>query len=1139
MSKSHNFKKVITSSVTLALILGTLGMNTQMTKAAPAANYNYGEALQKSLMFYEFQKSGKLPDNQRNNWRGDSALKDGSDVGLDLTGGWFDAGDHVKFNLPMAYTAAMLSWSYLEDKDVYSKTGQDKYILDEIKWANDYLIKCHPTAKEYYFQVGDGRLDHNFWGAAEIMPMARPAYKVDVKNGGSAVCAEAAASLASAAIVFKESDPAYAATCIKHAKELYALAEEMKSDEYYNSIAGEYYKSWSGYFDELSWAGAWLYKATADKTYLSKAETYAQQFPTEGQSTDVGYKWAHSWDDVHQGAALLLAELTQKDDYKAMTENHLDYWTTGHNGDRIDYTPKGLAWLSSWGSLRYASTTAFLASVYAESDLCTPSKVDTYNKFAKSQADYILGSTGRSFLAGFGVNPPTHPHHRTAHGAWENNMTGQPQTFRHTLVGALVGGPDANDKYNDSITDYVCNEVACDYNAGLVGLLAQMYDDFGGQIDPNLNAIEEVGEELSISASINSKDSTNRVNYVEIKAVVKNTTAWPARVTDKLSFRYFVDISDVLAAGYKASDMVTKSSYSQNKCTVSNLQPWDEENGIYYVDVDLSGAKIYPGGQSEHKSEVQFRITAPGKWDFTQSPSYQGLASTSANNMVKATNMALYDDGKLVFGQEPGSGVVKNSPTIQLTAPKNGATYTSVTTSNPIKMSATAKVEGSQISKVAFYVDGTKIAEDTTAPYTAEFVPQDVANKQGETKAYTVSAVAYAANGKSTTSSESTIKVTLPFTEVAVPTVKMTAPSNHATIDMSNGVQAMTLAADASIKNSSIQKVVFYVNGEQVGESTSAPFKTTYTPSGTASKKGELTSYTMKAEAFGANGTSKVSEPIKVNVQLPVVEKPVVSAPTISITSPSNGTKYQTVGEPVKVTVAADAKGDTVSKVEFYADGRKFAEATKGSNGVYEATYTPSGTVNKDELTPVKLTAKVMTKGGQSAEAKAVTVYVQLKVNQQPEDVDVMIEVTNKGGQSKQTNTIRNNLKIVNKSNESLDLSKLTIRYYYTADGNQKQSFWCDHAAVQMNVAPWYKSYKESAEGQVVALSNGTSTADSYMELRFNANDLLKEGATLIAQTRVAKSDWSNYDQTNDFSYGDTRKVAVYYDGQLVAGMEP
>lgn len=70
--------------------------------------YNYGEALQKSIFFYKAQRSGDLPEDYPLIRRGDSGLTDGQDVGLDLTGGWYDAGDHVKFNLPMAYSASQL-----------------------------------------------------------------------------------------------------------------------------------------------------------------------------------------------------------------------------------------------------------------------------------------------------------------------------------------------------------------------------------------------------------------------------------------------------------------------------------------------------------------------------------------------------------------------------------------------------------------------------------------------------------------------------------------------------------------------------------------------------------------------------------------------------------------------------------------------------------------------------------------------------------------------------------------------------------------------------------------------------------------------------------------------------------------------
>ena len=126
-------------------------------------DYNYGEALQKSILFYELQRSGKLPEYTRCNWRGDSALNDGADNNIDLTGGWYDAGDNVKFNLPMAYSAAILGWSVYEDRAAYEQSGQLEFILGDIKWVTDYLIKCHPEPEVYYYQVGDGNADHSWW----------------------------------------------------------------------------------------------------------------------------------------------------------------------------------------------------------------------------------------------------------------------------------------------------------------------------------------------------------------------------------------------------------------------------------------------------------------------------------------------------------------------------------------------------------------------------------------------------------------------------------------------------------------------------------------------------------------------------------------------------------------------------------------------------------------------------------------------------------------------------------------------------------------------------------------------------------------------------------------------------------------
>nr|VDD22786.1 unnamed protein product [Brassica oleracea] len=105
------------------------------------ANPNYIEALFKSLLFFQGQRSGYLPTDQQLSWRDSSGLSDGSLANVDLTGGYYDAGDNVKFNFPMAFTTTMLSWSTLEYGAQMGPHFQNVSRVN-IRWATDYLLKC-------------------------------------------------------------------------------------------------------------------------------------------------------------------------------------------------------------------------------------------------------------------------------------------------------------------------------------------------------------------------------------------------------------------------------------------------------------------------------------------------------------------------------------------------------------------------------------------------------------------------------------------------------------------------------------------------------------------------------------------------------------------------------------------------------------------------------------------------------------------------------------------------------------------------------------------------------------------------------------------------------------------------------------
>jgi endoglucanase len=633
----------------ILLVLAVLiaGIAAVTHSAAAAGTYNYGEALQKSMFFYQAQIAGKKPSWSQVSWRGDAAMTDGADAGLDLTGGWFDAGDHVKFGFPMAFSTTMLAWGAVEYRDAYVSSGQLTSLLNNLRVPNDYFIKAHPAPNVLYGQVGKGDDDHKWWGPAEVMPMARPSYKIDASCGGSDLAGETAAAMAASSMVFRPTDPTYADKLLTHAKQLYTFADTVRK-AYSDCItdAAAYYKSWSGYQDELVWGAIWMYRATGDATYLAKAEAEYDKLGTEPQTTTHSYKWTISWDNKQFGAYVLLADLTGKQKYIDDANRWLDWWTVGVNGEKVRYSPGGEAVLDSWGSLRYAANTAFVALVYSDKTPDTVRKA-RYHDFAARQIDYALGDNPRqsSYLIGFGANSPKNPHHRTAHGSWWDNMT-VPTDTRHVLYGALVGGPSApDDAYADQRSDYVMNEVATDYNAGFTSAVARLYQERGGAPLASFPQAEKPDlDEITVETTVMQDEPRDTA----LKVMIYNKSAFPARALTGASYRYFFRREGTAA-------IQVTPGYTQGCPAPATAKQWSGD--IWYVEVNCTGYRIAPAGQSAYRMEVQFKVGVAdgGTWDPSNDPSY--LAGTAVN-----PNVPLYEAGKVIWGHEPGTASPSPSP---------------------------------------------------------------------------------------------------------------------------------------------------------------------------------------------------------------------------------------------------------------------------------------------------------------------------------------------------------------------------------------------------------------------------------------------------------------------------------------------
>ena len=635
LRRSPKIKAILVAVMAFVLVIVT-------STPTLSQSQNYGEALQKSILFYEAQQAGKLPDWNRVPWRGNSTLADGSDVGLDLSGGWVDAGDNVKFNFPLAFSVVNLAWGGIEYYDAYQASGQIEHLSQNIKWATDYLLNSfandNPGEYVLYGQVGNGELDHNWWGSLEVVhyEMERPAYKIDTSCPGSDLAGETAAALASSSILFRNNgDGEYADLLVQKAERLYDFASTYRG-KYSDCLqeANPFYTSVNGYQDEIVWGAIWLHKAKQAQgdnsgAYLAKAEAEYQQMSKP-------YDYTYQFDDKSYGTYVLLAQATGKPEYRERAEAWLDYWTIGYQGRRITYTPGGLAFLVKWASLPLSANTSFLAFIYSDwlKSQGEVDKAQRYFNFAVRQINYALGENPakRSYQIDYGQNPPQNPHHRTAHGSWLNNMS-EPATTHNLLVGALVGGPDKQDNWSDDRTDWVRNEVGVGYNAAFTGALAKMYAEFGGEPLAEISFPASSVAGIYIEPQVAQTKQTTKLNL----AIVNRSNA-PAKGIENPIVRIFYHT--------QPGTELSVSAVSPD-CPVNSIAEPVKLEGGYYTQVSCEGTVIYPGGEEKYKKQLNVNLSAK-----PNSSGLFGSLKSMFDKSIQINKICLYDGDELLWSSK-------------------------------------------------------------------------------------------------------------------------------------------------------------------------------------------------------------------------------------------------------------------------------------------------------------------------------------------------------------------------------------------------------------------------------------------------------------------------------------------------------
>ncbi len=489
-------------------------INSYASPAFTISDSVYSSLADLSMQFFKVQRCGNTnpKDHGACHVAGTSSSVDGKPDGasgtIDVTGGWHDASDYIKFMSTIGHVTDVMLTTYIHHPEVFPSPGSTSGVLNEAKVGLDFIKKMWDNTNQMlYMEVADG-LDHDvenddldsrskYWPEKDntIYGTSRPVHPCPAGTGAN-LAGKAAAALALGAKIWGDQNgpsfnAALASNYLTAAQQIYTWGKTR------TGIAGdadEFYVD-TDYKDDMAWAAAELYRATGTASYLTDAKSYCDSAGEWYNKSDTSLNWSRAYAWANYEVASL--DSSYKSTVINRMNNHLNVKKTYADAQFWNNSSQ-----PKWGTYEAMSNNAVEAMMYQELSGNT-----TYSNLAGQQLDFMLGKNpwGVSMLNGAGTTWFQNPRHRVTTlnrvsnpsyqllGAWSEGFETSAQYAVDQLDPLLSGQENAsvvqfNDSrmvWHDNRRDYATNEVTISGNVAGMAMVAFM----GGSYTQSVPAV--------------------------------------------------------------------------------------------------------------------------------------------------------------------------------------------------------------------------------------------------------------------------------------------------------------------------------------------------------------------------------------------------------------------------------------------------------------------------------------------------------------------------------------------------------------------------------------------------------------------------------------------------------------------------